>query len=287
MNEPRYAWVVVWSTFASLAVIFGVSYSFASFFGSFASEFAAQRADVALVFGLSGLIYFVLGVGGGMLADRFGPRLVCCAGMACIAAGLLATSFAQSMATVYLTYGVGIGVGIALVYIPSIACVQPWFTTRRGLAAGIASAGIGAGTLVVPLLATTAIGALQWRDALRVMALGVLVLGLGATLVLRRAPMARASAGAPVAGSSLREALHGRAFGWLYLSVLTAAPTMFIPFAHVSAAARDLGIDDARAVGLVGTGGIHGLRGKPAMTTSVVLLSSPSCCGRASRVRAA
>ncbi|MCX7140494.1 MAG: MFS transporter, partial [Proteobacteria bacterium] len=76
MNEPRYAWVVVWAAFFCLAVIFGVSYSFAAFFESFATEFAAQRADVSLVFGLSGLIYFVLGVGGGMLADRFGPRLV-------------------------------------------------------------------------------------------------------------------------------------------------------------------------------------------------------------------
>ncbi|MCB2029221.1 MAG: MFS transporter, partial [Rhodoferax sp.] len=72
------------------------------------------------------------GIGGGMLADRFGPRAVCCLGIVFIAAGLLATSFAQSMATVYLAYGVGIGVGIALVYTPSIACVQPWFTRRRG-----------------------------------------------------------------------------------------------------------------------------------------------------------
>ena len=72
-QEPPYAWVVVWACFGSLAVIFGVSYSFVAFFASFAAEFAAQRADVALVFGLCGLIYFVLGVGGGMLADRFGP----------------------------------------------------------------------------------------------------------------------------------------------------------------------------------------------------------------------
>lgn len=58
-----------------MAVIFGVAYSFAAFFESFAAEFAAQRADVALVFGLSGLIYFVLGAGGGMLADLLGPVL--------------------------------------------------------------------------------------------------------------------------------------------------------------------------------------------------------------------
>ncbi|MGB6054300.1 MAG: MFS transporter, partial [Burkholderiaceae bacterium] len=141
MKEPRYAWVVVWAAFVNLAVIFGVAYSFAAFFESFATAFNAQRADVSLIFGLSGLIYFVLGAGAGMLADRYGPRVVCCAGMMCIAAALFATSYATSMAVVYLCYGVGVGVGIALVYTPAIACVQPWFSQRRGLAAGIASAG--------------------------------------------------------------------------------------------------------------------------------------------------
>ncbi len=265
MKESRYAWVVVWGTFVCLAVIFGVSYSFAAFFESFAREFSAQRADVSMVFGLSGLIYFVLGAGGGILADRFGPRVVCCTGMLFIAAGLFATSLATSMTIVYLTYGVGIGIGIALVYTPSIACVQPWFTARRGLAAGIASAGIGAGTVVVPLLATTAIAALQWRDALRVMAAGVLLLGLGAAFVLKRAPAAPTTPGsAPQvpAGVTLGEALRDARFWWFYLVALTAAPTMFVPFAHVSASARDLGLTDARAVGLVGLIGIGSLVGR-------------------------
>jgi hypothetical protein len=56
MDEPRYGWVVVGGRFFSLAVIFGISYSFAAFFESFAREFAAQRADVALAFGVCGLI---------------------------------------------------------------------------------------------------------------------------------------------------------------------------------------------------------------------------------------
>ncbi len=37
---------------------------------------------------------------------------------------------------------------------------------------------------------------------------------------------------------------------------------MFIPFAHVSAAARDIGLDEARAVGLVGMIGIGSLFGR-------------------------
>ncbi len=264
-KEPRYAWVVVWGAFFSMAIIFGVAYSFAAFFESFAAEFAARRADVSLVFGLCGLVYFSFGAVGGILADRYSPRIVCCSGMVCIAAGLLATSFANTMGIVYLTYGVGIGIGVALVYTPSIACVQPWFTRRRGLAAGIASSGIGAGTVLVPLLASSAIAALQWRDALRVMALGALLVGLCAAFLLKRPPLAARAHGAKpnvIPGATLKQALQDRRFWWFYLFTLTAAPTMFIPFAHVSASARDLGLADGRAVGLVGLIGIGSLVGR-------------------------
>lgn len=262
-EESRQAWVVVWACFTALAVIFGVSYSFAAFFASLTRDFQADRADVSLVFGLSGLVYFIGGAGGGLLADRYGPRLVCSVGMALIAGGLLVSSLAQSMAVVYAGYGLGIGLGIALVYTPSIACVQPWFTRRRGLAAGIASAGIGAGTVAVPLAATALIGALQWRGAMAVLAGGVLLLGLGATLMLRRAPSAMAGkGGGAVAGHTLREAMRTPAFRWMYLMAVAASPGMFIPFAHVSAAARDLGVADARAVGLVGLIGIGSLVGR-------------------------
>ncbi len=261
-NEPRQAWLVVWACFTALAVIFGVSYSFAAFFASFAEAFDARRADVSLVFGLCGLVFFAGGAAAGLAADRFGPRVVCSAGMVCIAAGLAASSQAQSMAAVYGAYGVLIGIGIALVYTPSIACVMPWFGRRRGLAAGIASAGIGAGTVAVPLLASTLISGLQWRGAMLVLAAGVLLLGGGATLLLRRAPSAITGAGRVVAGHTLRQAIATPQFRWFYLMTVLASPVMFVPFAHVSAAARDLGVADARAVGLVGLIGIGSLVGR-------------------------
>ena len=263
MKETPYAWVVVWATFTCLALIFGVSYSFAAFFESFAAEFSAQRADVSWIFGLSGFVYFVLGAGGGMLADRFGPRIVCSAGMALIAMGLLATSWATSLLTVYVSYGLLVGLGIALVYTPSIASVQPWFTTRRGLAGGIASSGVGAGTLLVPVLVAMAIGPMPWREAMQVLALGVLVLGLLAAALLRRAPVAPSSgSGGSATGLTLRETLRSPTFRWLYLATVLASPVMFIPFAHVSASARDLGLGEAFAVGLVGLIGVGSLVGR-------------------------
>jgi MFS family permease len=262
MQESRQAWLVVWAAFFCLAAAFGVAYSFAAFFESFAAEFGARRADVSLVFGLLGLLYFVLGAGGGMLADRHGPRRVVFAGMLVIAAALAAASFADSLAMIYAGYGVGIGIGMALVYTPAIACVQPWFTRRRGLAAGLASAGIGAGTLIVPLLAASAILLLDWRGALRAMTAGVLLVGCGAALLLQRAPVAVSAETGKLPGASLREALSSARFRWLYLFLLLSSPAIFFPFAHVSASARDIGVQEASAVGLVGAIGVGSLVGR-------------------------
>ena len=263
MKDARYGWVVVWATFVCLALIFGVSYSFAAFFESFAGEFAAQRADVSWIFGLSGLVYFVLGTLGGILADRFGPRVVCSAGMVLIALGLLATSWAPALWMVYLSYGLLVGLGIAFVYTPSIASVQPWFTARRGLAGGIASSGVGAGTLLVPVLVAMAMGAMPWREAMRWLALAVLLMGLLAAGLLRRAPTSpQPGAGGTASGLSLRETLRTPTFRWFYLATVLASPVMFIPFAHLSASARDMGLNDAFAVSLVGVIGVGSLVGR-------------------------
>lgn len=261
-QEPRGGWVVVGACFAALAVIFGVSYSFAAFFESYAREFSASRADVSLVFGVSGLLYFLAGAGGGLLADRHGPRIVTSAGMLCIAAALWVSSQATSLMHIVLAQGMGVGLGIALVYTPSIGCVQPWFTRRRGLAAGLASAGIGAGTLVVPVAVAMAIAAWQWRTTLQLLAGFVLVAGLAATALLKRAPAATARGTAAVPGHTLREAMRTPRFRWLYAATVLGAVPMFVPFAHASAAARDLGVADAQAVGLVGLIGIGSLTGR-------------------------
>lgn len=275
--RPRlfYGWIVVWAAFVGLGTIFGTSYSFAAFFQSFAQEFDAQRADVALVFGLSGLLYFVLGVAGGAMSDRFGPRITTTAGMAIIAAALLAASFAQSLMAVYLAFGAGVGIGIALVYTPTMGAVQPWFLRHRGLASGISSAGIGAGTVVLPLLVTAWIDAWGWREGMRILAAVVATVGVGSALCMEKDPARRnlgpdggpplAGAGgraAAVAGMSLREAIRDRRFLWLYASTVLAAPVMFTPFAHVSAHARDLAIAEGLAVGLVGLIGIGSLVGR-------------------------
>jgi MFS family permease len=261
-------WYVVWAAFASMTVIFGVAYSFAAFFQPWSQTFDAERADVSWVFGLSSLLYFSLGAVGGALADRFGPRATGLAGMSCLAAGLFLSSIADDLTSIYLAYGLGIGVGVALVYTPSMGAVQPWFTRQRGLASGIASSGIGAGTLIVPVIASWLIGALDWREAMRWLAGGVLVAGFAAVWFLDRDPARHglaadgAQAGTVAPGLSLIEAMRSPSFRWLYAALMAASMSMFVPFAHLSAAARDAGIAETQAVALVGLIGIGSLLGR-------------------------
>ena len=77
----------------------------------------------------------------------------------------------------YATYSIGIGIGVGLIYVPSVGAVQPWFSANRAFASGIAVAGIGAGNIAGPLLAAWWIGLFGWRGAYLALALFVLVLG--------------------------------------------------------------------------------------------------------------
>ncbi len=270
-----YGWIVVAATHAVLVVIFGVAYSFAAFFGALEAEFGATRGDVSLVFAISGFLYFLVGAFAGQLADRFGSRRVVVAGIVFLAAGLAAASRAGSLETLYVAYGLGIGLGVGCAYVPSVGAVQPWFIAKRGLASGVAVAGIGVGNFFVPLAAAQLVAALGWRQSFLVLAVGTLVLGGVAALAIENRPQARglypdgARAGtgrgppaqAP-AGVALREAVRERAFWLQWGAIFACGVGLFIPFVHLVPYARDAGHSETTAVFLVSLIGVGSMIGR-------------------------
>src|SRR5271169_5879079 len=112
-TAPRifYGWLVVTAAFAVTFVGFGSAYTFSAFIESLQRDFGAARGSVSLVFSLAGFLYFAVGSVSGPLADRFGSRRLALIGMILIGAGLALASVAQSLATVYAAYGLGVGLG--------------------------------------------------------------------------------------------------------------------------------------------------------------------------------
>ena len=267
-RRPHYGWVVVAAAFTLMFVGFGAAYSFAAFFSAFQSEFSASRGHVSLVFSVAAFLWFTLGAPGGVLADRFGPRRVALAGVACLVAALGLASIAPSVGVLYLTYSVGVGVGVGLTYVPSVGAVQPWFVANRAFASGLAVAGIGAGNFLVPLLAAWLIDAFGWRTAYQVLALGVFVLGGAAALAIDDDPARHGAAGAErtvresLPGATLGEALRSEPFWLLYVSSVLVCVGLFVPMVHLASYAQDAGYSEAKGVALVSLIGLGSLLGR-------------------------
>jgi MFS family permease len=251
---------VVASAFALMTVGFAAAYSFAAFFRAFEAEFGASRADISLVFSVAAFLWFLLGAPGGMAADRYGPRKVAMLGVAALVIGLWVASRAQSLGVLYASYSVGVGLGVGLVYVPSVGAVQPWFTRHRALASGLAIAGIGAGNIVGPLLAAWCIAAFGWRGAYVALAVFTLVLGGAAALAIRPKPGLAAERAS--SGIALKEAVKTQPFWLLYASLVLTCIGLFVPMVHLGPYAQDHGYTEAQGVTLVSLIGVGSLVGR-------------------------
>lgn len=259
MDSPRYGWVVVAAAFTLMFVGFGAAYSFAAFFSAFEAEFGASRGEIALVFSLCAFLWFSSGAPAGMLADRFGARRVAIAGVACLVLALWVASLTHSLGVLYATYSIGIGIGVGLVYVPSVGAVQPWFSANRAFASGLAVAGIGAGNFAGPLLAAWWIERFGWRGAYVALAAFVLLLGGAAAAALRQKDGKSSSI---AHGIPLRAALRTTPFWLLFASLVLSCIGLFVPMVHLGPYATDAGYTEAQGVALVSLIGVGSLVGR-------------------------
>lgn len=261
-------WLVVAATFLSTFTVFGVAYSFGAFFGPMTEEFGGQRSAIALFFSLTTFLYFGLGVFTGRIADRYGPRPVLLVGGAVMVVGLWLTSRVDSLWLGYLTYGVGVGIGVACAYVPMVATVGLWFERRRTAALGVAVAGIGVGTLVVAPAAEWSIERWGWRSTYVSMAVGTAVLLAIAAIGARRPA---GVAGGPEVIPLSESIGRSKAFAMLYLAGLLVVLSLFIPFVFLGDYLTERGIDGSAGllVGTIGLSSVIGRLGLGAMAARV------------------
>jgi MFS family permease len=222
-------WVVVWSTCLAAFAVFGVAYSFGSLFTELSNEFGASRGMVAMFFALTTFIYFVLGVVTGRWADKYGPRPVLIAGAVSMTVGLVATSMVNSIWLGFITYGGGVGFGVACAYVPMVATVGGWFEKDRTKALGFATAGIGIGTLVAAPTSSWLANSYGWRTTYVVLGIvsgsALLIASRGA----KRPPAVLAAGKPPPLGSLVKQ----RNFLALYASMMLMALPLFVPFVYM------------------------------------------------------
>ena len=240
------AWLTVAAAFLAGFVVFGITYSFGVFVEPMGAEFHASRAAASTFFAITGLIFYALGSLTGHLSDRLGPRIVVSMGALLMGGGLVSTAFIRQMWMGYLTYGIGVGLGAACAYVPTLAVVGGWFARRRNAALGISAAGTGCGMLVIPPLAATLIEHYGWRDADMILGGGCAVLLVICAILTERPPLTL-----PPAEHSLYRVVRSRAFVLLYISWVLATAALFVPFVFLPAFALDQGASQVLASALI------------------------------------
>lgn len=272
-----HGWIVVAGAFLILFMAYGTQYAFGVFFAALVEEFGWSRASLSGIFSLYAFTYSVFALVSGRLTDRWGPRAVIATGGLLLGLGLIAMSRVSALWQPYLCYGLVAALGMSTAYVPCNATVAKWFTRRRGLAIGLASAGGSLGTFALPPAAHFVVSQLGWRGAYLVFGAAILLVLNALALLMRRDPEsvglapdgdprpATTAPGPRRHGWTAGRAMRTRAF-WLLFAVFGATwIPVFIPLVHLVPMARGLGIAPLLAATLVSALGAAALVGRLVM----------------------
>lgn len=109
--------------------------------------------NLSSVFSTANAVSFIAMIIGGLLNDKYGPRWVMVAGGALFGLGMFASGLAQSVAHLLITYGLGVGLGMSLVYGCTISNTIKFFPDKRGMAGGMTTASYGISSVIFAPLA--------------------------------------------------------------------------------------------------------------------------------------
>ncbi len=209
----------------------------------------------------------------GNLLDRYGIRRVALPAAVLYGLALCSLSLMRSSAfwAIFIMIGCSAGFGACLGPIVYSKSITAWFDKERGLALGLATCGVGLGTLLLPLVAQYFISAFGWRVAYVAVGVIAFVLAFSMIAIFVREPPGYLermhAAGAHPAdgphpfGLSTRAAITGTRQFWLLAAIFLLEGTAcngilsgnFVPLL------TDRGYTAAAAAALLGASGISAM----------------------------
>ncbi|MGH7276043.1 MAG: MFS transporter, partial [Candidatus Rokuibacteriota bacterium] len=252
-----YGWTVLAAAATIVAVGMGALFSLSVFLKPIEESMRWSRSDISVIALIN---WLAMGVGSfvwGTLSDRFGGRLVAAAGGFILGLGLVLSSQVGSLGQLYVTFGVLVGFSVGAFYAPLTSTATKWFTTNRGLAVGIVSAGIGLGTFLVAPLTRWLTSQWDWRVAMLVLGDLAWLIIIPVALLIRNAPsdMGAVALGGGAAAQrdySTSQVLRAPQFWAIALTHLVCCAAHSGPIFHMVTHAIDQGIERMAAASVLG-----------------------------------
>ena len=265
-------WSVVVGAVAGLTVCNGpvLLFTFGVFLKPIAADMQWPRSTVSFALSLAAFTSALATPIVGRMMDHWGIRAVALPGLALFAASLTMLSFSPRSPTAFVFLAALAGaVSSVQTPLPYAKAISAWFDNRRGLALGLAMAGVGLGAIIMPQIARVLIDWAGWRGAY--FGLGVITFAVAfpAVALTICEPGARAARGEEQAmrrrraGVTAREAARTSQF-WLMACVfLLAGSAINGANTHIVPLLTDRGLTPAAATAMFGVMGLSTLVGRP------------------------
>src|SRR3989338_3381840 len=262
-----YGWVVLAAAATAIAVALGALFSLGVFLKPIEDTMGWSRSETSVVALINGI---AMGLGSffwGALSDRLGSRGVTLAGGFLLGLGLVLSRQGKALAWFYVTFGVTVGLAAGAFYAPLTATATRWFTSNRGLAVGVVSAGIGLGTFLIAPLARALTNAWGWRGAMLVLGDLAWLVVIPVALLIRNAPaemgvVALGGAAAARREYTTREVVRAPQFWAIALTHFACCAAHSGPIFHMVTHAIDQGVAAMVAATVFGVSGLSSIAGR-------------------------
>jgi MFS family permease len=271
-------WVVFGST---LALIVGngpiTLFTFGVLLKPIVAEFGWHRGTVASAITISQAIGAVSIPFVGRMVDRFGVRRVTLPFIVALALTTAAISLTPvSPSVFFLLYALCGVAGAGQSPLNYAKAISAWFEARRGLALGIAMAGVGIGAALIPQLARVLIDSFGWRGAYVGLGIATFSIAFPAVAFFIREPHENsiqdwrhlAAAGhlhesaSKAPGMPIGEAVKSSRFWLILVAVFFVAASVNGTIAHIVPILTDRGISTGIATSLLSVSGVALIAGR-------------------------
>lgn len=141
--QPNYGWLVVFSCFWLNVIQAGIAFCGGIVLNVIAKEFGETRSRVSLISSFFNGFLLCSAPIADHLIKLMGLRMVCVSGSFIAAAAFTASIFSPNLNIMIMTQGVIAGIGIGLVYLPSMIAPSFYFEDNKAVAYGIGICGQG------------------------------------------------------------------------------------------------------------------------------------------------